>query len=445
MKPRRRGLTPARIIILGFLAVIGIGTMLLMLPVSTASGRPAPLLDAMFTATSATCVTGLVSVDTGTYWSAFGKGVILLLIQIGGLGVVTLTTLIAILLGKKVSLQGRLLVQESLNLNVPSGVIRLAIRVAAIALTIEGIGALLLMMRFVPDYGWAEGVGMSIFHAISAFCNAGFDLIGGFRSMTGYVADPLVNLVLAGLIVLGGLGFFVVTDLLNYRKTRKLRLHTKLVLVTTGILLVLPTLLFFVIESGNPATFGPLNWLEKWIAAFFQAVSPRTAGFNTIELGAMYPAALFLTIILMFIGGSPGSTAGGVKTSTVALHVLAIRRLLLGREDIEFGRRRLSREIYDKALAILIISVMVVSGSVFLLSWFEPGLPLSSVIFEVFSALGTVGLSLGLTPQLGVASKLLLMLLMFFGRIGPLTIVLALSRRKMGALYRYPEEQVIIG
>ena len=308
-------LKPAQILVLSFGGMILLGAFLLMLPISSQTNQVTSFIDALFTATSAVCVTGLVVVDTGTYWSVFGKTIILLLIQIGGLGFMTMTTSIAIILGKRIGLRNRMIMQEALNQFSISGVIRLTKYVIMATFSVELIGAFLLSTRFVPLYGLKNGFYYSVFHSVSAFCNAGFDIIGGYRSLTPFARDPIVNIVIMALIVLGGLGFAVIADLSTFKTYRKLSLHTKLVLLMTVSLILFGFVMIFTLEFNNPNSIGEYTLSEKIVASMFHAITPRTAGFNTLDLSQMTVPARFITMILMFIGGSPGSTAGGIKTS----------------------------------------------------------------------------------------------------------------------------------
>lgn len=443
----KKTLKPAQIIILSFLSVIAIGTIVLMLPISTQSGTSPGFIDALFTATSAVCVTGLVVVDTGTFWSVFGKTIILILIQIGGLGLMTLTTTVAILLGKKIGLRNRILMQEAFNQFSISGVIRLTKFVFILTLVIETIGAILLSFRFIPEMGIKNGIFYSIFHSVSAFCNAGFDIMGNGVSLTKYVSDPLVSYTVVGLVVIGGLGFAVIVDLLRTQKYRMLTLHARLVLKVTFILLIASFILFFLFEYNNPATIGNMSFMDKITAMVFQSVTPRTAGFNSVDMASLTNPSKLLTMLLMFIGGSPGSTAGGVKTTTMGMMFLTVYAVARGVEDVEFSKRRISRQTLNKALAVIFVSATVVFTMFLLLTVTESTLGVEEVLFETLSAFGTVGLSLGITSKLTVAGRIIITVLMFFGRLGPLTIVLALSSptHNKKQLIRYPEGKIIVG
>lgn len=440
-------LKPAQVIVLSFGGVIIMGALLLMLPVSSSDGVWTPFLNALFTSTSAVCVTGLVVVDTGTYWSTFGQVVILMLIQIGGLGFMTMTTSVAILLGKRIGLRNRMVMQEALNQFSISGVIRLTRYVIIATLLIEIAGAFLLSFRFVPEFGWLKGIFYSIFHSVSAFCNAGFDIMGNYKSMTAYSRDPLVSIVIMVLIVLGGLGFAVLADFTRTSQVRKWSLHTKLVLFMTSILILVGFVVVFTIESGNPATMGSYSFSEKIVASFFHAITPRTAGFNTLDIASMRMPTRFMTMVMMFIGGSPGSTAGGIKTTTFGMMILSIVAVFKGSENINFANKRISRDSINKALAVIFISTFWIVIMTFFLIIFESEFKMEEVLFESLSAFGTVGLSMGITPYLNEMGKVIITLMMFFGRLGPLTIVIAISRKSSskGDLLKYPEGKIIVG
>lgn len=443
---KRKPLSPTQVIVLSFIGVIFIGTLLLLLPFSTESGTSAKFIDALFTATSAVCVTGLVVVDTGTYWSAFGQLVIMILIQVGGLGFMTMTTTVAILLGKKIGLKNRILMQEALNQFSIAGVIRLTKYVFVFTIVIEAIGAFLLSFRFIPEFGISKGVFFSVFHSVSAFCNAGFDVMGNGESLMRYARDPFVSLIIIFLFVLGGLGFAVLTDLLRTRRYKKMSLHSRLVLLITAILILVSWLLMFFFERNNASTIGTFDLGEQLTASLFLAATPRTAGFNTVATDALSLSSKVLTIFLMFIGGSPGSTAGGIKTTTFGMMFLSVIAVIRGQEDIHFMNRRISKMIINKGLAVIFVSTFVIASMVLLMTYIEPQFSFEQIVFEVFSAFGTVGLSLGITTELSALGKAFIALLMFFGRLGPLTIVLAISAKgNVKPLVRYPEGKIIVG
>jgi len=440
-------LTPYQILVLGFAGLILFGAFLLMLPLSTQSGDGTPFVDALFTSTSAVCVTGLVVVDTGTFYSSFGHIVIIVLIQAGGLGIMAMSTLFALLIGKKIRLKERLLMQEAMNQLTISGVVRLTIYIIRVTLLIEFVGGTILAMRWYPEMG-AKGIYYGYWHAVSAFCNAGFDLFGPitgkFSSITSYVDDITVNLTIAGLLILGGIGFAVMYDIWTSRSFRKLAMHSKIVLVTTGILILAGAILIYMFEHANPDTLGPLTSQGKILGSFFQSVTPRTAGYNTIDIGKMYNGSLLLLVILMFIGASPASTGGGIKTSTFAVLVLAIWALIRGRSDAECFGRRIPKEIIYKAFSVMFIAFILVVAVTMALTITEHA-EFMQVLFEVTSAFGTVGLTTGITPSLSTAGKGWLILTMFAGRVGPITLAFAIAMRARKAQIQYPEGKIIIG
>lgn len=434
-------LSPPQFLILGFAAAILVGALLLMSPFA-AAGRQADFLTALFTATSAVCVTGLVVVDTGTFWSPWGQAIILLLIQTGGLGVMTMGTLFAILLGKRIGFRERLVIRESLNNINVAGVVRLVRSILIYTIAVEVFFALILGLRWAVDFGWKRGMWFGLFHAVSAFNNAGFDLMGGFRSLTRYVSDPVVTLGVGFTIILGGLGFAVAVDLFTHRRWRKLSLHSKFVLVLTGLLIGCGTLVFLALEY-NHALAG-LSPGAKLGAAFFQAVTPRTAGYSTVDVARMYAATQFFIILLMFIGASPGSTGGGIKTTTFGALGLAVLSLARGKEDAELFGRRIPKEQIYRALGVFLTAVTVVTLASMALLITEKK-DFLALLFEAVSAFGTVGLSTGITPTLTPFGKVVLILTMFIGRVGPLTVAFALALRPRRGAVRYPEEKLMIG
>ncbi|MBX4146242.1 TrkH family potassium uptake protein [Paenibacillus lautus] len=437
-------LSPPQILVLGFAAIIFIGTALLMLPISTSTGEPLEFIDALFTSTSATCVTGLVVVDTGTTFSSFGQIVIMLLIQIGGLGFMTMATLFALALKRRISLKDRLILQEAMNQSSMEGIVRLIRRVLLYSLIIEACGALILSIRWAFDMPIGRAIYYGVFHAVTMFNNAGFDLFGDFRSLTGYVYDPVVNVVVMFLIVSGGIGFIVLSDLIDFRKQRRLSLHSKVVLTMTATLLLVGFIVILIFEFTNPRTLGSLNWGGKFFGALFQSVTPRTAGANTIDITGLRQATQFFIVILMFIGASPGSTGGGIKTTTFTIMVGAVIAMMRGREDIVMFRYRLAQERVLKALTIALLALLLVLTVSMILSTTEEG-DFLEILFETTSAFGTVGLSMGLTPDLTVFGKVMISITMFAGRLGPLTLAYALGPKKGKELYRHPEGKMIIG
>lgn len=436
--------SPPRILVSGFALIILLGAFLLSLPFASAAGERLPFIDALFTATSATCVTGLVVVDTGTYFSAAGQVILMVLFQLGGLGFMTMATLVALVLRRKISLKERLILQEAMNQTSMEGIVRLIRRVIFYSLSIELVGFLLFSFRFSFDMPLGKAAFFGAFHAVSLFNNAGFDIFGDYRSLTLYVSDPVVNLTAIMLIIFGGLGFVVMSDILEYRKKRKLSLHSKVVLSMTGALIVLGTIVLFIFEFTNPLTLGSLDWGGKIFASLFQAVTPRTAGMNTLDYTALRQATVFFTIILMFIGASPGSTGGGIKTTTFTVLVGAVISMIRGREDIVFFRYRLAKDRIFKALTITILSLTLVIVVTMVLATIEDQ-PFLKLLFEATSAFGTVGLSVGVTPELSHMGKAIIILTMFAGRLGPLTLAYALGPGTEKELYRYPEGKITIG
>ncbi len=410
-------------------------------------GKSIGFIDALFTAASAVCVTGLTVVNTAAHWTLFGKIVIVLLIQIGGLGIMTMATLIAFLFGKKITLKDRLLMQEEMNTSTLQGIVLLTKRVLFMTIAVELVGVILLSLVFVPDFGLLKGIWFSIFHAVSAFCNAGFDLLG--NSMVDYVSNPLINFTIISLLIIGGLGFYVLMDIVQRKKLKKLLIHSKIVLLITGFLLVFGFLIVFVFEYSNPQTLGGLNLPGKIMSSLFLSATPRTAGFNTLDTSALSPVTTFFIIMLMFIGGSPGSTAGGVKTTTVGVIVIAIVGLVRGSEDTEIFKRRIPVTMILRAIAIMGIAILLVilTTTILLVTERNTGFSFVDIIFETVSAFGTVGLSRGLTPNLTDIGRIVVTLTMFVGRLGPLTIAfgIAQNQHKNKGYYKYPEGKIMVG
>ena len=431
---RKIRLTPVRLLVLGYLAVIIIGTLLLIIPFASKITGSASFMDALFTTVSASCVTGLIVRDTYTHWSTFGQVVILLLIQIGGIGFMTVVYLLLRLGGKKIGLKERTFMQEAVSAPTLSGMGKLTTTILVGTLACEGIGAFILCFRFVPAVGWGEGIWISVFTAVSAFCNAGFDLCGGkygeFSSLTAYSGDPIVCITIPLLIIVGGLGFFVWQDIKNNKfHVRKYELHTKLVLIMTAVLVVVPTVIIVIAENTLP-------WGERILSSFFTAVTPRTAGFNVLPLsgaGSVRSVTIFLTIVLMFIGGSSGSTAGGIKTNTLAVLFLSVFSLIRGKRSVEcFGRRLDDTNVKNAAQFVTAFLSLIVLGTVLLClfeennaAFAEAPLTPTQAVFEVVSAIATVGLTTGITPQLTIGSQIVLCVLMFLGRAGCMTVMLA--------------------
>lgn len=439
-------LTATRTIAVGFLGIILAGTVLLMLPIASADGKPAGLLTALFTATSATCVTGLVVVDTYSGWSVFGKAVLLALIQIGGLGFMTVGVFVAVLMKKNIGLKERGILQESMNTLQIGGIVRLVRKITIGTLVIEGAGAVLLAARFVPQMGWIEGICNGIFHSISAFCNAGFDLMGKteeYSSLVSYSGDFLVNITVMALIIIGGIGFLVWDDLQKKKlRFKEYLLHTKIVLVVTAVLIFGGAFLIYLFEKEN--LMADMGAGEKILTSLFASVTARTAGFNTIDVGGMSASSKLVTVVLMFIGGSPGSTAGGIKTTTFAVMLIFVWANLRGSHGSNIFGRRLKEEEIRKASIVVTINLLLAVAAAVILCGMQ-SLPMEDILLEVFSAIGTVGMSSGITRQLNVVSKIVIILLMYCGRIGSMTFALSFTERKKVAPVQLPAEKIIIG
>ncbi len=445
-KTVRLRLTHVQIIVAGFLGIVMLGTLLLSLPAASADGASAPFLTALFTAVSSSCVTGLVLRDTATGWSGFGHGVILLLIQIGGLGFMTVATFLYHVFQKRMGLRGRELMVESINTTHVGGIMRLAWKIVILTAAFEGAGALMLMTRFIPRFGFGRGLWYGVFHSVSAFCNAGFDLMGVLSpgcSLTPFYDDAVVNLTLTVLIQVGGLGFLVWDDLIRCRwKVKRWRLHTKLVMVTSVILTFGGALLFFLFESkatGEGMTFGGRFW-----TALFASVTARTAGFNTVNIADMAGASKLLTIFLMVIGGSPGSTAGGVKTTSLAVITLFAYASFRGREKPTVFGRSISAETFRKSCGVLFFNINIALLAAILLCALQPLDPVDAV-FETVSAIGTVGMTAGITQSLRSASALIVALLMFLGRVGSVSFAVALLEKRSAPPVDYPSEEITVG
>lgn len=454
MKTRKKGqLTAWQFLALGYLTVIMIGAALLCLPIATREGQRTSFIGALFTSTSATCVTGLVPYDTNAHWTAFGQTVILLLIQLGGLGFMTFVSLMLRLFGKNIGLHQSKILMLSSGENKRSELKRLFKRILIGSLSCEIIGAGLLSIRFTRQFGFGKGIWYAVWHSVSAFCNAGFDLMGGvfggetFVSLTAYATDPLVSLTIAGLVIVGGLGFCVWDDLVESKgNIKKFRLHTKIVLLMNFILLAASTLLFLLFERNNP-TFASYDFKERLLVSFFSAVTPRTAGFNTVELTALSDSGYLLTVALMFIGGAPGSTAGGIKVTTLFVILMGISSVFAGKRDIEIGKRRIHNSLLRQALAVFVSCLFIIIFATFIISAVEANneaATFQAVLLETVSAMGTVGLSLGLTPTLSAVSKVILILLMYLGRVGILTIGFAFGEKKDVARVKKPLGDVLI-
>lgn len=439
-------LSKVQTIALGFFLIIVVGTILLMLPIASRDGHSTGFLNALFTATSSTCVTGLIVVDTYTNWTLFGQVVIIGLIQIGGLGFITIGMFFSVFLKRKIGLKERNLIQESVNTLQISGMVRLVKKIVCYSLIFEGVGALLLMVRFIPRFGWLKGIWYGIFHSISAFCNAGFDLMGQFEpysSLTMYYDDILVNVVIMALIVIGGIGFIVWDDISkNKWHIKKYMLHTKIVLSMTAILILGGALCFYLFERNN-LLLG-MDTQGQVLSSFFGSVTPRTAGFNTTDTGAYTEATRMLTVILMFIGGSPGSTAGGIKTTTMLVILLYIWSNLRNKKGLNIFGRRLDEDAIKKASTVFFINLILATSCATIMCALE-AVPLSDIMMEVFSAIGTVGISTGITRDITTVSKYILILLMYCGRIGSMSFALSFTEKKRSNPVQLPVERITIG
>jgi len=443
-------LTPARVILLGFSGLILLGAVVLSLPFSSASGHSIGWTDALFTSASAVCVTGLVVADTNLQWSLLGKTVILFLIQIGALGIMSVVTVFSVFTGKRLGLMDRLTIQESLNNFTIGGIVKTFYGILGITLIAELAGALIFLTELLPVYELPEAVGKSIFHSVSAFCNAGFDLFGvsnaSFGSILSFQQRPLFLVTTSLLIILGGLGFIVWNDIAVHRRFSKLTLHSKVVLSTTGILLLSGTLLFWMTESGNPETLGALSGPGKPINAFFLSVTARTAGFSAVAPADMTDASNFLTMLLMFIGGAPGSAAGGIKVTTFSILMLTALTIARGRSDVQIFGRRLPEGIIMKAIAVAALALFTVIAVTMILM-VENRVTFLQALYEAISAFANVGLSTGITPELSLLSKYVLILTMLVGRIGPFTAMVAFTSKRKNRTqpYRYPEGRITTG
>lgn len=438
---KKKRLSPFRIIIFGFLVVILFGAFLLTLPLSSRANVSAPFSVALFTSTSAVCVTGLVLHDTASYWSGFGQGVILLLIQIGGMGVITVAASFAMLSGKKISLMQRSAMQEAISAPKVSGIVRLTGFIVRTSLIMEFLGAAIMAPIFCRDFGW-KGVWMALFHSISAFCNAGFDLMGAkapFSSLSSYMSEPIINLTVIFLVLIGGIGFLTWEDIRTNRlNVQRYGMQSKVILCTTALLLIVPALYFTFFEFMS---FTPG---ERILSSLFQSVTPRTAGFNTVDLNSLSEAGQSITILLMLIGGSPGSTSGGMKTTTIAILCAAATSTFFRKEQTNFFGRRIDDAVVKNAATVLLMYLLLFFFGGLLISRIE-GLPMLTCLFETASAVGTVGLSLGITPGLGSVSKTILILLMFLGRVGGLTLIFAAVSGTQKKISKLPREKITVG
>ncbi|MEY2373338.1 TrkH family potassium uptake protein [Lysinibacillus capsici] len=433
-------LNPFQLLVLVFLFFITLGTALLKIPLAT--NNSISWIDALFTATSAMTVTGLAVVDTGTTFTTFGQSIILILIQVGGLGIMSFAVLIFMMLGKKIGFKERLIVQNALNQTSLGGVIKLVKNIFIYSFTIEIIAMLILAIKWVPEFGWGKGMYYSFFHSISAFNNAGFSIWSD--SLMGYVGDPLVNLVITFLFIIGGIGFTVLTDIWYKRSFKKLSLHSKLMIVGTFIINLVAMIIIFAIEYNNPNTLGQLSSFgDKLWGSYFQAVTPRTAGFNTLDIGSLNEATIIFMLLLMFVGAGSASTGGGIKLTTFLVIVLSVLTFLRQKNQVTIGNRAIKDKVIIRSLAISVISILFIFIAVFILKITEVE-PFIIIIFEVISAFGTVGLSMGVTADLSYIGKLIIVFIMLLGKLGPLTFAFSLAKPKQEKI-RYPSEDILTG
>jgi trk system potassium uptake protein len=428
----------------GFTALIILGAGLLSLPISSSSGQFTSPVTTFFTATSAVCVTGLVVVDTGTYWSGFGQGVLLALFQIGGLGFITGATLLLFAVNRRFGLKERLLITEAMGVEHLGGVVGVVIRLASFSLIVEVAGALIFYFHWLAAGSPGTSLWTAIFHSVSSFNNCGMDILGNFKSLSDYRGDAMVLLVTAVIVIIGSTGYLVFEDLIRSRHFYRVSLDSKIVLVTTFALLGLGTLFYFGLEFTNSATLGTLSFPQKIVVSFFQAVTPRTAGFTAVDIGNLRPVSLFLTMFLMFIGGAVGSTAGGIKVNTLGTLAITVKSLLTGRSNVEAFGRQLHHQLVYHAIVLVLLYLVIAGFVVFILSLTE-AVPIDKIIFETFSAMSTVGLSTGITPALTTAGKIIIIFAMFIGRLGPLAFIAFLSHSHQPADVGYPHETIKLG
>ena len=436
---------PARLILLMYLIVIAIGTFLLTLPISSNSGQWTNLLDSSFTVVSATCVTGLVTVVTATHWSVFGKVVILFFIQLGGLGVMTAASIVSLLFNRKMSIKDRIYLSEEKGAISIAGIIKLIKFIILTTFVIEIIGAVFLMFTFIPQFGLLKGIWYSVFHSISAFCNAGFDIIGD-SSLANYALNANISLVISFLIIIGGIGHKVIAEFLEKKfRFKEYSLHSKLVLLMTLLLLILPTIFFIVLEWNNPNTLGQYNFFGKMLTAFFQSATLRTAGFFTTSQSSYLTASALLMLILMFIGGSPAGTAGGFKTTSILSLFLVTKANIKQEKQISLMKRTISSEITSKIISLFTVSLAWIFTAVLIITITDKTLNLMDILFEVFSAYGTVGLTRGITPFMSGFAKIIIMTTMLFGKVGPLSLFIAFTHKSDPKSYKLREEEILIG
>lgn len=438
-------LSPPQYIVVIFSALIAIGTVLLMMPFSSSDGHSIGFIDAFFTAISAVCVNGLTVIDVGIDLTRIGQIIVMLLIQVGGLGFMTISVIIAIILGKRIGLKERLLIQQTTQSSTAQGLVRLSIYIFVIVFAFEAIATIILTIHWQPELGWKQGFFYAIFHAISAFNNAGFSLWS--EGLVAFVGDPIVNIVIAALFIAGGLGYIVIVELFQKRRWKKFSLHTKIVLSASFIITLIGFCIIFLLESMNPATYGTLNWHERFQASLFQSLVPRSSGFNTLDIPSMLTASQFLLIIYMFIGAASGGTGGGVKINTVVVLILATITTFKGGGQVHAFDRKVPQDTILRALAVVISSITCVLLIALTLTVTENMLEnhFLEVLFEATSAFSTTGLSMGLTKDLSYAGKVIICFTMFIGRLGPLTLAYALAKRKKISRIGYPEENILIG
>lgn len=453
---KKNRLSTMQILALGFLGTILLGGVLLYLPIC--NQQPISFLDALFTAVTAVCVTGLVTIVPATQFTLLGKVILLILIQIGGLGIIACVTGFFVILRKRITVRERIMIQETYNMQGLSGMIAFVLRILKGTFIIEGIGALLFTFQFVPEFGLVKGIGYSIFHSISAFCNAGIDILGS-SSFLSYVDNPIINFTTMFLIVMGGIGFTVWYDVAHNCKVvrekkqskkrifTKLTLHSKIALVMTGFLLVAGTLLVFALEYHNPETIGNMSLGDKLMTSAFHSVSTRTAGFATVSQAGLRPGTKFITTLWMFIGGSPGGTAGGIKTTTIAMLILTCLNVIYGKRDTECFGRKIPVENFRTGFSVVMVAFGFLLTGLTLLTVFEPEMDFLSLLYEAVSAIGTVGLTADVTSNLGAASKIVIMCMMYIGRLGPVTIALVFGTRKnmKERIRELPEQRIMVG
>lgn len=448
-KKRRKPLGTATVMALGFLAIIALGTILLTLPISSAEGKLTSPLTALFTAVSATCVTGLVVVETGLYWSLFGKIVIITLIQIGGLGFMTMAVLLSIIIRRRLSPRDRVLVAASYGITDFGGINVLVKRILLGTLCIEGAGALLLSIRFIPEFGFPKGLGYGVFHSISAFCNAGFDILGNGNSMGAYAKDPLVSITLMLLVLLGGIGFPVWNEFIGHKKRQKFSVYTKFVLILSAIYVVGGALVVALLEWNNPATLGEMGFGAKVLNSFFQSVTWRTAGFTAVDNSALNEGTKLFGLFWMFSGGASASTAGGVKIATIGVIMLAAYSVAVGKSEINFMRRRIPLEAMMRALSLVVIQLILTVVATIICTVACGGMDVEGIdiLYEIVSAGATVGLTAGLTPMLPASALVVIIFMMYFGRVGILTVTFSLLGKSGGgsSSISYPDANILIG